>query len=81
MNRLNEGKRINWNERWNELLPKNVVKLLKITPDGSFVNDIKYRGKVYSSLTQLNDDGVKFKAISKIIRKQFDVDNFEPPTL
>ena len=35
---------------------------------GSFSRPIKYYGKTYKGLTYLNDDGVPFKEIAKIIR-------------
>ena len=72
-------KKIDFDTVEKELLPKNMVKFLGITEDGSFYDNIIYRGKYYGSLTQLNDDGVKFKTIARIIREQLKDKNFEKP--
>jgi len=62
---------------WSELLPKSMEKFLGIPSDGSFKEAIQHNGKTYHTLTELNDDGVRFKTIAKIIREQMKNKNFE----
>lgn len=64
----------------NELiLPKSMQRLIGIDDSGDFVDAVEYRGHAYSNLTQLNDSGVKFKTIARIIREQMAKGNFEKP--
>jgi hypothetical protein len=60
-------------------LSSKTQRLLGIDDNGSFKNKITYRGKPYLSLSHLNDSGVKFKSIAKIIREQLAQKNFAKP--
>lgn len=62
---------------WNEMLPKSMAKFMGIQVDGHFIESIRHRGKRYITLTGLNDSGVKFKTIARIIREQLAAKNFE----
>lgn len=61
---------------WNEMLPAEMSKTLGIAVDGNFIVEIYHRGTPYTSLTDLNDNGIKFKTIAKIIREQLEKKNF-----
>lgn len=57
-------------------LPNRMQRLLGTTEEALFIEPITYRGRVYESLAQMNDSGVKFKTIARIIREQFAAGNF-----
>lgn len=61
------------------MLPNNMQSLIGIDYSGSFEEEVHYRGGVYANLTQLNDAGVNFKAIARIIREQMAKGNFQKP--
>lgn len=61
------------------MLPVNMQLLIGINDSGDFKESISYQGKKYSNLTGLNDDGVRFKTIARIIREQLAANNFEKP--
>lgn len=61
------------------VLPENVAYFLGIDDTGSFLTPITHIGEEYGSLAQLNDSGVKFKTIARIIREQLDAGNFAKP--
>lgn len=73
--------KFDWNEKddWNELLPKKLSKFMGIQEDGSFKHGIWHRGTYHHSLTDLNDNGVRFPTIAKIIREQLSKKNFMSP--
>lgn len=58
-------------------LPISMQKLLGINDAGSFKDKVSYRGKQYSDLATMNDAGVRFKTIAKIIVKQLEAKNFK----
>lgn len=60
-------------------LPYEMQKLLGIKEGGAFVVPIEIRGKSYASLVHLNDGGVKFKTIARIIEEQMEAKNFQKP--
>jgi hypothetical protein len=60
-------------------LNMKMQRLLGMSNNGQFVEPVVHRGRKYISLARLNDYGVKFKTIAKIIREQFAVGNFEKP--
>lgn len=60
-------------------LPSLLAKRLGISNLGTFIKSIRYRGRTYSDLTQLNDGGVRFKTIARIIREQLAAKNFKKP--
>lgn len=68
---------------WNgsALLPKTVSSKLGMDDCGTFRKDIRLspHGKYYTSLAHLNDSGVKFPVIARIIREQFEAKNFKNP--
>lgn len=65
--------------KYNELLPGNMETLLGISSDGAFLEPVKHNGRYYRSLADLNDGGVRFKTIARIIREQLAAGNFEKP--
>jgi hypothetical protein len=60
----------------NLLLPESLANFIGIDEGGEFKEEIKYRGKNYSSLTNLNDEGITFPTIARIIREQLEKRNF-----
>lgn len=60
-------------------LPESMVKLLGIDEQGSFESPVIYRGRRYNSLASMNDAGVKFKTIARIIEEQLEAGNFRKP--
>lgn len=67
---------INLDERAQGALPTAVAKLAGLNTLGEFNTLVVYRGKRYSTLAQMNDGGVKFKTIARIIREQLAKKNF-----
>lgn len=61
----------------NKCLPESLAKFIGVDSIGGFKEHIKHGREEYSSLTHLNDSGVKFKTIAKIIREQLAKKNFE----
>ena len=59
-----------------ELLPKTMCNFLKMSADAGFKCPIDYNKKEYTSLADLNDKGITFKTIAKIIREQLKEKNF-----
>lgn len=59
-----------------EVLPNKLARKLNIARAGTFKKDVEHKGKYYASLAELNDSGVGFKTIAKIIRKQLAEKNF-----
>jgi hypothetical protein len=59
-----------------QALNDSFARKLGINSLGEFKVDIEHRNQVYSSLADLNDGGVKFKTIAKIIREQIAAKNF-----
>lgn len=57
-------------------LPKTMQKKLGIKSDGEFKKPVLYRGLEYDSLAHMNDKGVRFKTIARIIREQREKNNF-----
>lgn len=64
---------------YEQVLPETMMYFLGIDDTGSFLTPITHRGVEYDSLAHLNDRGVKFKTIAKIIREQLAAGNFEKP--
>jgi len=62
-----------------KILPNSMQKLLGMDGLGSFKDKIVYRGKSYDCLSELNDEGVRFKTIARIIREQLEANNFAKP--
>lgn len=62
-----------------EQLPDTLARFLGIDSSGHFDIPIRYRGKSYDSLIDLNDEGVTFKVIARIILEQFQAGNFRKP--
>lgn len=62
-----------------QLLPSHISKKIGIREDGMFEIPIKHRGKKYETLVDLNDDGVRFKTIARIIEEQLAAGNFSKP--
>jgi transposase len=60
------------------VLPNRLAKRLNITAYGKFINKVEYKGRRYDSLVELNDAGVRFPTIARIIREQWDAKNFQP---
>ncbi len=60
-----------------ELLPKNMSNFLNMSPDGRFKCPIDYNKKEYTGLADLNDRGITFKTIARIIREQIKAKNFK----
>lgn len=60
-------------------LPMKIRGILKMGGEGDFVTPIKYKGEEYISLANLNDRGVRFKTIARIIREQMTKGNFKKP--
>jgi hypothetical protein len=60
-------------------LPSNMQTLLGMDDYGSFYEPITYKESVYSNLTQMNDSGISFKEIARVIRKQIKEKNFDKP--
>lgn len=58
------------------VLADSLAKKYGIDNSGSFKTPIEYRGKKYMSLVDLNDEGVRFKTIARIIREQLSANNF-----
>lgn len=58
-------------------LPTSVAKLVGLDVLGDFKSPVTYRGKEYTTLAQMNDSGVKFKTIARIIREQLAAKNFQ----
>ena len=62
-----------------EYLPKKLYKFLGMDEQGSFVEPVVYKGNSYSNLAYMNDAGVRFKTIARVIREQFENKNFRKP--
>ena len=62
-----------------ERLNVKMMRLLGINSLGQFEDAIKYRGSWFGSLASLNDSGVRFKTIARIIREQLKAGNFRKP--
>ena len=73
----NNIKGINIEQDREKVLPKTMSNFLKMSARGEFKCDIIYNKKIYTSLTHLNDRGITFKTIAKIIREQIKAKNFE----
>lgn len=58
------------------LLDFSTCKAFGITDSGAFSVPVSHRGRYYDSLVDLNDGGVKFKTIARIIREQIKNKNF-----
>lgn len=67
-----------YDEIHENFLPRGLAKKLGIDRKGTFTILVKYRGRYYGSLMELNDGGVRLPIIARIIREQLTVDNFEP---
>lgn len=67
---------INLDERAQGALPTAVAKLAGLDTLGEFKSPVIYRGRKYETLAQMNDNGVKFKTIARIIREQLAAKNF-----
>ena len=59
-------------------LRNRLAKRLNVTRYGKFINKVEYKGHRYESLVELNDAGVRFPTIARIIREQWDARNFQP---
>jgi len=71
------GKKVNYYDF--VYLPDSMTKFLGIDEVGRFNTTVKYRGKDYKDLAELNDDGIKFKTIARIIEEQLAAGNFRKP--
>lgn len=60
-------------------LPVRMQNLLGTTEEVKFIEPVRYRGRDYESLAEMNDKGMRFKTIARIIREQFALGNFEKP--
>ena len=60
-------------------LPDKVAKKMGITNLAALSTPIQYRGSRFDDLARLNDSGVRFKTIARIIREQLAAKNFEKP--
>lgn len=63
----------------NGYLPATMSKALGIDEEGGFLENIRYRGRIFDTLARLNDAGVRFKTIAKIIRQNLAAGNFKKP--
>jgi hypothetical protein len=54
-----------------------MYRFLEMDDNGSFRKPIRYRSNSYGSLTHLNDAGVSFEDIAKIIRREYKRGNFK----
>ena len=70
-------RKIEIKESVDQLLPRTLSRFLNMSDEGSFQCPVTHRGVEYSSLTGLNDLGVTFKTIARIIREQIKAKNFE----
>lgn len=61
-----------------EMLPNSLARFLNIEIGGSFKKAVVHRGNSYASLIELNDDGITFKTIAKIIVREMAAKNFLP---
>lgn len=57
-------------------LPQQAQKLLGINSTGDFNEPIFYAGEQYESLAYLNDQGVSFKRLARIIERELKRNNF-----
>ena len=73
---INKVRTIDLQDRDDELMPNILAKFLGIVQDGRFEVPVYHNGNFYNSLTELNDRGVRFKSIAKIIRENWEVKNF-----
>ena len=73
----NKVRKIEIEEGVDQLLPLTLAKFLNISSDGGFQFNVTHRGREYSSLTSLNDLGITFKSIARIIREQIKAKYFE----
>lgn len=60
-------------------LPTPATKVFGIREDGEFIEPITLNGKNFESLAQMNDSGVRFKTIARIIEEQLEAGNFRKP--
>lgn len=56
-------------------LPSTMIGFLGIADNGNFKDYVTVRGEYFTSLAQMNDRGVGFKTIAKVIRKQRELGN------
>lgn len=61
----------------NDVLPKSISRIMGLDALGTFKTPVHYRGHSYDHLADLNDKGVRFKTIARIIREQLAAKNFE----
>lgn len=61
----------------NSYLPPKIARLFGIEETGDFIKNVEYRGRYFGSLAQMNDAGLRFKTIARIIRENFLKRNFE----
>lgn len=76
----NKVRKLNLKEYSDEsrgLLDASIAKLIGIDEGGGFRTPVIHRGRYYDSLVELNDGGVKFKTIARIIREQIEKKNFQ----
>jgi len=57
-------------------LPKFMCKKVNMDTDGDFQIAVPYKGNDYATLAQMNDSGIRFKTIAKVIREQLKEKNF-----
>lgn len=62
-----------------KILPNTLARFMGIDSVGGLKEFIIHGHKEYGSLAELNDSGVKFKTIARIIREQLANKNFEKP--
>lgn len=58
-------------------LPSKIASILGIDEEGGFINEVEYNGFNFTSLAQMNDSGIKFNSIAKIIVDQMKAGNFK----
>ena len=63
-----------------QLLPNSLAKFLNMQTNGEFKTPIYHENKTYGSLVALNDAGVRFSIIARIIREQIKAKNFAKPS-
>lgn len=60
----------------NKRLPESLANFIGVSRIGHFKELVRHRGEEHYSLTSLNDAGVRFKTIARIIREQLAKKNF-----
>lgn len=58
-------------------LPDYMQRFLGVNEQAWFIEPVRYRGRDYDSLAQMNDHGLRFKTIARIIREQLELGNFQ----